>query len=214
MSETLPTGEDDPANLTAAPAPRRAAVLAGLGGRSIVLVGMMGAGKTSVGKRLAARLGLPFVDADHAIEEAANQTIPEIFATHGEAYFRDGERRVIARLLRERQQVIATGGGAFMSDETRAAIGSAGLSIWLKADAEVLFERVKRRSNRPLLQTPDPEGTLRRLIEQRYPVYALADITVVSRDVPHEAVVEDVLTALERRFSAATGEPTSGTPPS
>jgi shikimate kinase len=176
-------------------------LLARLGERSIVLVGMMGAGKTSVGKRLAARLALPFVDADHAIEEAANKSIPEIFAEHGEAYFRDGERRVIARLLRDRRQVIATGGGAWMNPETQAAIRASGVSIWLKADVDLLFERVKRRSNRPLLQTEDPEGTLRRLVEQRYPVYAEADITVVSRDVPHDAVVEDVLAALDAWLS-------------
>ncbi len=180
-------------------------ILSMLGERSVVLVGMMGAGKTSVGKRLAARLGLPFVDADHAIEEAANQTIPEIFAEHGEAYFRDGERRVIARLLREGRQVLATGGGAFVNDETRAAIAEAGLSVWLKAEPEVLFERVKRRSNRPLLQTPDPEGTLRRLVAERYPVYALADLTILSRDVPHEVVVDDVVAALDAM--ALAGEP-------
>ncbi|HUG61362.1 MAG TPA: shikimate kinase [Methylomirabilota bacterium] len=168
-----------------------------LGDRSIVLVGMMGAGKSSVGKRLASRLGLHFVDADHAIEEAANQTIPEIFAEHGEPYFRDGERRVIIRLLREGRQVLATGGGAYVNDETRRAIAEAGLSVWLKADPGLLFERVKRRSNRPLLQTPDPEGALRRLVTERYPIYALADVTIVSRDVPHEVVVEDVLAALD-----------------
>lgn len=178
-------------------------LLARLGERSIVLVGMMGAGKTSVGKRLAARLALPFVDADHAIEEAANQTIPEIFAAHGEAYFRDGERRVIARLLRDRRQVIATGGGAWMNAETRAAIRASGVSIWLKADADLLFERVKRRANRPLLQTEDPEGTLRRLVAERYPVYAEADLTVVSRDVPHEAMVDDVIAALDAHLPPA-----------
>jgi shikimate kinase len=174
-----------------------------LGPRSLVLVGMMGAGKSSVGKRLAVRLGLPFVDADHAIEEAANQTIPEIFATHGEAYFRDGERRVITRLLKDGQRVLATGGGAFINAETRTQIVEHGLTVWLKAEPEVLFERVKRRSNRPLLQTNDPEGTLRRLVEERYPVYALADITILSRDVPHEVVVGDVLAALDARARTA-----------
>ena len=187
----------------AAEARRIAALVAALDNRAIVLVGMMGAGKTSVGKRLAVRLGLPFVDADQAIEEAANKSIPEIFAEHGEAYFRDGERRVIARLLREGRQVVATGGGAWINAETRAAIGGAGLSVWLKADPAILFERVKRRSNRPLLQTADPEGTLRRLVEERYPVYALADITVESREVPHETVVEDVMTAVERHLGLA-----------
>jgi shikimate kinase len=177
-------------------------ILADLGSRSLVLVGMMGAGKSSVGKRVAQRLGLPFVDADQAIEEAANQTIPEIFAAHGEAYFRDGERRVIARLLREGPRVVATGGGAYINPETRAQIAEHGVSVWLKAEPEVLFERVKRRSNRPLLQNPDPEGTLRRLVEERYPVYALADLTVVSRDVPHDVVVGDLLDALDARALA------------
>ena len=207
----------DPATIgdALAPAPlldpsRAARILTGLGSRSIVLVGMMGAGKTSVGRRLAARLQLPFDDADHAIEEAANQSIPDIFAEHGEAYFRDGERRVIARLLRERQQVLATGGGAFMSEETREAIAASAVSIWLKADVAVLFERVKRRSNRPLLQTEDPEGTLRRLVDLRYPVYALSDITINSRDVPHEAVVDDLLCALEGWLPAHPAEMSHG----
>lgn len=168
-----------------------------LGGRSVVLVGMMGAGKTSVGKRLAGRLGLTFIDADTAIEEAAKKSVTEIFAEHGEDYFRQGERRVIARLLREPRQIIATGGGAFMNAETRAAIRGAGLSIWLKADWELLFERVRRRPTRPLLQTADPEGTLRKLVEARYPVYAEADLTVQSVDVPHEAMVDAVVSALD-----------------
>ena len=168
-----------------------------LGRRSVVLVGMMGAGKTSVGKRRAGRLGLTFIDADTAIEEAAKKSVSEIFAEHGEDYFRQGERRVIARLLREPRQIIATGGGAFMNAETRAAIRSAGLSIWLKADWELLFERVRRRPTRPLLQTADPEGTLRALVEARYPVYAEADLTVQSIDVPHEAMVDAVVSALD-----------------
>lgn len=168
-----------------------------LGRRSVVLVGMMGAGKTSVGKRLAGRLGLTFIDADTAIEEAAKKSVTEIFAEHGEDYFRQGERRVIARLLREPRQIIATGGGAFMNAETRAAIRSAGLSIWLKADWELLYERVRRRPTRPLLQTADPEGTLRALVEARYPVYAEADLTVQSVDVPHEAMVDAVVLALD-----------------
>ncbi len=168
-----------------------------LGGRSVVLVGMMGAGKTSVGKRLAGRLGLTFIDADTAIEEAAKKSVTEIFAEHGEDYFRQGERRVIARLLREPRQIIATGGGAFMNAETRAAIRGAGVSIWLRADWELLYERVRRRPTRPLLQTADPEGTLRKLVEARYPVYAEADLTVQSVDVPHEAMVDAVVSALD-----------------
>lgn len=173
-----------------------------LGRRSIVLVGMMGAGKSSVGRRLAGRLGLPFFDADTEIERAAGMTIPEIFATRGEGEFRDGERRVIARLLTSGPSVIATGGGAFMSEETRERIGESGVSIWLRAEFDVLMRRVRKRSNRPLLKTADPEGTLRKLIDDRYPVYALAEVTVHSRDVPHETVVQDIVDALDRRLPA------------
>jgi shikimate kinase len=167
-----------------------------LGARHIVLVGLMGAGKTSVGKRLAAALGLNFVDSDHAIEESARMTIPEIFETRGEAEFRAGERKVIARLLSEPAQVIATGGGAFMDPETRARIKENALSLWLKAELPVLMRRVQRRNNRPLLQTGDPEATMRALIEKRYPVYAEADVTVLSEEVAHEVMVKTVLDAL------------------
>ena len=178
-------------------------VIERLDGRSIVLVGLMGAGKTSVGKRLAARLHLPFVDADAEIEKAANATIPEIFARHGEAYFRDGERRVIRRLLDGRPKVLATGGGAFMSAETRQAIAEGGISVWLEADLDVLMARVRKRSNRPLLMNDDPEGTMRRLIDERYPIYALADIRIRSRDVAHEVVADEVLQALVARIAPA-----------
>ena len=181
-------------------AARDKALIAKLGERSLVLVGMMGAGKTSVGKRVAQRLRLPFADADHEIEAAAGMTIPEIFAQHGEAYFRDGERRVVARLLGEGPRVLATGGGAFMNPSTRQTIAARGVSVWLKADFDVLMRRVRRRSNRPLLQTPDPEGTMRRLIEQRYPTYGLADVTVKSRDMPHEAVTDLVLAAIAEKL--------------
>ena len=150
-----------------------------LGRRSIVLIGLMGSGKTSNGRRLAQKLGLDFVDADAEIEAAAGMSITEIFAQHGEPYFRDGERRVMARLLNEGPRVLATGGGAFMNEETRARIAASGISIWLKADLDVLWRRVRKRSHRPLLQGGDPERTLRALLEQRYPVYARADITVV-----------------------------------
>lgn len=167
-----------------------------LGDRSIVLVGLMGAGKSSVGKRLASRLGLSFIDADNAIEQAAGLTIPEIFARHGEAHFRDGERRVIARLLREGPQVLATGGGAYMSQETRDAIKERGVSVWLRAEFDVLMRRVRRRSDRPLLKTEDPETTMRRLIDERYPVYAGSDLTIQSMDVAHEVVVESIVQAL------------------
>ena len=177
------------------------------GRRSLVLVGMMGAGKTSVGKRLAARLGLPFVDADEEIEAGARMTISEIFQKFGEPYFRDGERRVIARLLEAGPCVLATGGGAFMNAATRERIGERGVSIWLRPDFEVLYRRVRKRSNRPLLQTADPEGTLRRLIEEREPTYALADITIESRDGPHDAVVEQILAALGARARHAAEGP-------
>jgi shikimate kinase len=167
-----------------------------LRGRSIVLVGLMGAGKSTVGRRLAARLDLPFKDADAEIETAAGMSIADIFATHGEPYFREGERRVIGRLLQEGPSVLATGGGAFMNPETRAWIARAGISIWLKAELDVLMRRVRKRSNRPLLKNADPENSMRQLMEARQPVYALADITVESRDIPHDRVVDDALDAL------------------
>ena len=177
--------------------PEEARVARLLAGRTIVMVGMMGAGKSSIGRRLAARLGLPFIDADAEIEQAANATISEIFETHGEAYFRDGERRVIQRLLDGQPKILATGGGAFVNPETRAAIVESGaISIWLKADRDVLMSRVRRRSNRPLLKTGDPEATMDRLIAERYPVYAEATIQVQSRDVAHDVVIEDILAAL------------------
>lgn len=169
-----------------------------LDGHPIVLVGLMGAGKTTVGRRLAEKLGLVFVDADHEIELAAGQTIPEIFAQHGEAYFREGERKVIARLLENGAQVLATGGGAYMNAETRGAIRSHGISIWLRADFDLLMRRVRRRSNRPLLQNDDPEGVMRKLIAERYPVYAEADITVDSRDVAHTSIVNTIIKTMAR----------------
>ena len=171
-------------------------LVAALGKRSIVLVGIMGCGKSTVGKRLAQRLGLEFVDADSEIERAANMTVAEIFAEHGEPYFRSGEERVIARLLQEGPQVLATGGGAFMSDATRSEIETNGLSIWLKVDFETVMARVRRRSTRPLLRNPDPEGTMRKLMAEREPVYARAQLTVTSKDVPHEAVVDQIVLTL------------------
>ena len=182
---------------------RSAAIVQALGKRSVVLVGLMGCGKTSTGRWLARRLSLEFVDADTEIEWAAGMSISDIFETHGEAYFRAGERRVMARLLSEGPRVVATGGGAFVNEQTRSAIGAKALSVWLKADLDVLWRRVRRRTHRPLLKTADPEGTLRTLMEQRYPVYGRADITVVSRDGPHDLVVDDVVGALEfyLRFS-------------
>jgi shikimate kinase len=167
-----------------------------LGNRALVLVGLMGAGKTSVGRRLAEKLEIPFVDADHEIELAAGKTIPEIFADHGEEYFREGERRVITRLLENGKQVLATGGGAFMNAETREKIKDHGISLWLKADLELLLKRVAKRNDRPLLQKEDPAIVMKRLIDLRYPVYAQSDITVESRDVQHGQMVNDVIKAL------------------
>ena len=167
-----------------------------LGERPIVLVGLMGAGKTSVGRRLAEKLGVAFVDADHEIEAAAGKPIKEIFADHGETYFREGERRVIQRLIANGAQVLATGGGAYMNDETRARIQEHGISVWLNASLPLLMKRVAKRQDRPLLQAQDPEAVMRGLIDQRYPVYALADVTVESRDVQHGQMVNDVIRAL------------------
>jgi shikimate kinase len=164
--------------------------------RPLVLVGLMGAGKSTVGKRLASRLHLPFVDADHEIEQAAGLSITEIFARFGEAEFRDGERRVIARLIDGRAKVIATGGGAFMQDETRALILERATAIWLDADLDVLADRVARREGRPLLAGRDPRTVLAELAAVRNPVYALAPIHVRSQPLPHEATVETILKAL------------------
>jgi shikimate kinase len=166
-----------------------------LGNHAIVLVGLMGAGKTSVGRRLAEKLDIPFVDADHEIEVAAGKTIPEIFADHGEDYFREGERRVITRLLENGQQVLATGGGAFMNNETRARIKELGVSLWLKADLDVLLKRVAKRNDRPLLKE-NPEQVMKDLMQKRYPIYAEANITVESRDVQHGQMVNDVIKAI------------------
>ena len=206
MTAAPPPPPGHPAPNALARDARAEALVAGLRGRAIVLIGMMGSGKTSVGKRLATRLGLAFHDADAEIEAAAGMTIAEIFARHGEPHFRDGERKVMARLLHHGTQVLATGGGAFMNAATREAIAARGVSVWLKADFDVLMKRVRKRATRPLLQTPDPEGALRGLIEQRYPVYAQADISVLSQDGPHEAVVESALRALET-FVAAPPRP-------
>ena len=168
-----------------------------LAGKSIVLVGLMGAGKSCIGKRLGARLGMPFVDADHEIEQAAGCSIPEIFQRHGEAAFRDGERRVIARLLDDKPLVLATGGGAFMDARTRTVVHERAISVWLRADLDLLMRRVSRRNDRPLLQVADPRQKLAELMAQRHPVYAEADITVDSADGPPEATLERVLAALD-----------------
>jgi shikimate kinase len=173
-----------------------AILAAALGRRSIVLVGMMGAGKSSIGRRLAARLGIPFADADAEIEEAAGMSVEDIFEAHGELSFRSGEARVIARLLENGPQVLATGGGAFINPQTRARIHEKGISVWLKADMDVLARRLRRRSDRPLLKTGDPTATLTRLLAVREPIYREAHLAVLSRDVPHEVIVEEIMVAL------------------
>lgn len=166
--------------------------------RTVALVGLMGAGKSSIGRRLGARIGAPFRDADAEVEKAAAMTIPEIFEAYGEPHFRDGERRVIERLLSAPPHVLATGGGAYMDARTRAALAEKAITVWLKADLETLVARVGRRGARPLLKDGDPRETLARLIEQRYPIYAEADLVVESRDAPHEAALDDLIGALER----------------
>jgi shikimate kinase len=186
-----------------------AEITSALGTRSVVLVGMMGAGKSTIGRRLSARLRLPFLDADTEIEAAAGMSIPDIFEAHGEPHFRDGEARVIARLLDSGPAVLATGGGAFMREETRNRIRSKAVSIWLKADIDIIMRRVKRRADRPLLQTADPAATVGRLIEEREPVYQHADITIWSRDVPHDKIVDECIDALQALLRADGAEVTS-----
>src|SRR5690348_4724809 len=170
--------------------------------KTVVLVGLMGAGKTNIGRRLAARLHLPFIDADAEIEAAAGETIEEIFRRHGEAVFRDGERRVIARLIEGPVHVLATGGGAFMDPNTRENIRQRGISVWLRAELDVLLGRVARRSNRPLLKQGDPRAVLQGLMEKRHPVYAEADIVIDSIDGPPELTLVQVLKALDAYLAA------------
>jgi len=176
------------------------AVVRALGGRSIVLVGMMGAGKSSIGRRLASRLGIPFIDADTEIESAAGMTIPEIFEKHGEPYFRAGEARVIARLLENGPQVLATGGGSVMDAQTRALIGEKGVSIWLKADIDVLLKRTKRRNDRPLVEK------IRDLLPLREPLYAQSDIIIQSRDEPHDTIIDEIMGELPKRLGLGAGK--------
>ena len=176
-------------------------VLARLGSRCVVLVGMMGAGKTSIGRRLANVLHLPFLDADVEIEKAANLTIPEIFAQYGEAQFREGERRVLARLLSTGPAVIATGGGAFMCEETRERCRKDGVTVWLKAEHSVLMDRVRKKGGRPLLEQPEPEKVMRRLLAEREPIYATADLVLPSRDGPQYALVGELVAALDAHLA-------------
>jgi shikimate kinase len=186
-------------------------VRAALGARSVVLVGMPGCGKSAIGRRLANRLELPFVDADDEIELAAGKAITDIFKEHGEPYFRDGERKVIARILNSGSRVLATGGGAFMSGETRDNIRNKAVSVWLKAELPLLLRRVLKRNNRPLLER-DPEGVMRALVETRYPVYATADITVESRDLPHDVMVHEIIEALAAHAVPRPAEPSAAQP--
>ncbi len=169
---------------------------AALDGRNLILVGLMGAGKSSVGKIVASQLGIPFIDTDHEIERVSRMTIPELFARYGEQEFRDLETRVIRRLLRQGPRVVSTGGGAFINERTRQHLKSGGLSIWLKADLDVLWDRVSRRDNRPLLKTENPKQTLENLMTARYLIYAEADLTVQSRDVRKELVAREILDAI------------------
>ncbi|HTL65722.1 MAG TPA: shikimate kinase [Pseudolabrys sp.] len=177
------------------------AVVRALAGRSIVLVGMMGAGKSSIGRRLASRLGIPFIDADAEIESAAGMTIPEIFEKHGEPYFRAGEARVIARLLDNGPQVLATGGGAVMDPQTRALIVQKGISIWLKADIDVLLKRTKRRNDRPLVEK------IKDLLPVREPIYAQANIIIHSRDEPHDTIIDEIMGELPKRLGLNAEKP-------
>lgn len=179
------------------------ALLGRLGSRSIVFVGLMGAGKTAIGRKVATMLSLPFIDSDHEIESVSRMTIPELFEHYGEAEFRALEQRVILRLLEGGPQVLSTGGGAFMNAQTREEIAAHGVSVWLKADLDLLMERVSKKQNRPLLKNPDPRGVLERLMGERYPVYAGANITVQTRDDRKEIIAAEVIEALEGHFSAS-----------
>jgi len=176
-------------------------LLARLGQRSVVFVGLMGAGKTAIGRKVAAALGLPFTDSDHEIESVSRMTIPDLFDRYGEAEFRSLEQRVIARVLENGPQVLSTGGGAFMNEQTREAIAAGGLSVWLKADIDTLLDRVSKKQNRPLLRNADPRAVLERLMAERYPVYALADVTVATRDERKEVIAGEVIEALGRHLA-------------
>lgn len=189
------------------------AIRAGLGGRVIVFIGLMGAGKTSIGRRLAQALDLPFIDSDHEIETVSRMSVSELFAQYGEPEFRALEQRVIERLLQQGPRIVSTGGGAFMNPQTREAIAEFGISIWLRADLDLLMARVARKQTRPLLKNADPRGVMRKLMDERYPVYAKADITVETREARREVITQEVLEALRAYFeSGAQGRLTQETP--
>ncbi len=177
-----------------------------LGVRSVVFVGLMGAGKTAIGRRVSSMLDLPFTDSDHEIESVSRMTVPDLFERYGEAEFRALEQRVIARLLETGPQVLSTGGGAFMNEQTRSAIAAHGLSVWLKADVDILLDRVAKKQNRPLLQNANPRAVLEKLMVERYPVYALADVTVPTRDERKEVIAGEVVEALERHLAKSAVE--------
>lgn len=198
------------AHSAAASPEEHAALLAALGARSVVFVGLMGAGKTAIGRKVAGTLGLSFIDSDHEIESVSRMTIPELFERYGEAEFRALEQRVIARLLENGPQVLSTGGGAFINAQTREAVQALGVSVWLKAELDLLMERVSKKQNRPLLKNDNPRAVLARLMDERYPVYGLADITVLTRDERKEVIATEAIGALSRHLGvaqAAGGQP-------
>ncbi|MET2831758.1 shikimate kinase [Mesorhizobium shangrilense] len=192
------------------PGESHAALLGRLGNRSIVFVGLMGAGKTAIGRKVATMLSLPFLDSDHEIESVSRMTVPELFERYGETEFRALEQRVILRVLENGPQVLSTGGGAFMNPQTREAIAAHGISVWLKAELDLLMERVSKKQNRPLLKSADPRAVLERLMAERYPVYATADLTVPTRDDRKEVIAAEVVNALCSHLgvaeTATTGE--------
>jgi shikimate kinase len=186
------------------PASPHADLLDRLGSRSIVFVGLMGAGKTAIGRKVATELGIPFTDSDQEIETASRMTIPELFERYGEPEFRALEQRVIQRVLETGPKILSTGGGAYMNEQSREAIAQHGVSVWLKADIDTLLERVSKKQNRPLLKQGNPREVLERLASVRHPVYALADITVVTRDERKEIIAAEVIEALAAHLGAAT----------
>ena len=187
-------------------ADRSSTIRRALGGRSIVLVGIMGVGKSTIGKRLSQYLDIPFVDADKEIEKAAGMDIQDIFDQFGEEAFRSGEKKVIKRLMNEGQKILATGGGAFMNEDIRADIAESGVSVWLNADLDILMKRVQRRANRPLLKTEDPEATMKALLDERNPIYALSDIHIESRTVSRDVIAGEVVDLLAENLPSIAEE--------
>lgn len=184
-------------------------ILHALSGRSIVFVGLMGAGKTAIGRKVAQTLGLHFADSDHEIEAVSRMTVPELFERYGEPEFRALEQRVIQRLLEAGPQVLSTGGGAFMNGQTRDAIRAGAVSVWLKADIDLLMERVSKKQNRPLLKDPDPRGVMERLMATRYPVYETADVTVTTRDAGKDVIAAEAVDAIAAYLVPKSSEASS-----